>query len=74
MPVLRTQPLPGAVCRALEEGRFLSAAEVARALNVTRQFVYSAEYDGRLPGVRVGRALRFSPETIAEFLRDGGDG
>jgi excisionase family DNA binding protein len=61
-------PLPGIIADALAEGRLLSAAEVAAALSLSKGHVYELDYRGRLRGLRVGRALRFHPETVARFI------
>lgn len=62
------RPLPREIRAALPTGRLLDPHKVARALNVSRRHVYDLEHSGRLPGVRVGRLLRFHPQTVANFI------
>jgi excisionase family DNA binding protein len=48
----------------------LTAAEVAEILNVSTRSVRRLIKDGKLPIVRVGRAVRILPEAL-ETLIDG---
>ena len=64
-----------AIRRALETPgtQFVSAAELARLLDVSRDFVYArAEELGavRLPSPGGKSRLRFDPQVAAEALRD----
>lgn len=49
----------------------LTVDEVARYLRVNRNTVYRKVREGRLPGVKVGRAFRFLRPEIESFLRRG---
>ena len=52
----------------------LTATEVAELLgNRSRNPVYVLARDGRLPVVRIGRAVRFRAEDVESFVRSGGD-
>ena len=52
----------------------LRASEVADLLGYrTSNPVYVLVRDGRLPVVRIGRAIRFRREDVEEFLLSGGD-
>jgi excisionase family DNA binding protein len=41
--------------------------DVARALKVSRSWVYARASSGELPSLRVGGLLRFSPEAVRRF-------
>lgn len=43
-------------------------ADVARFLSMSTSWVYKEAEAGRLPCVRIGAALRFSPEVIRRFV------
>jgi len=47
----------------------LKASELARLLRVTRQHVYKLAAAGVIPSFRVGAAVRFDPNQVAEWLR-----
>jgi excisionase family DNA binding protein len=47
----------------------LKAPEIAKLLGVTRQQVYKMAAKGIIPSFRVGAAVRFDPDLIAEWLR-----
>jgi len=47
---------------ALEDVAYLlTVAEVARGLRVSRAMVYRLVAEGKLPHVRIGNAIRFTP-------------
>ncbi|MBZ0268898.1 helix-turn-helix domain-containing protein [bacterium] len=52
----------------MEAEEFLTAAELAGRLRVRIGTVYSWAADGRLPSVRMGRLVRFSPTAIEKWL------
>ena len=53
--------------------RLRTAAELAARLEgVSRQRLYQLAAAGQIPHVRLGRAIRFSDEAIAEWVRNGG--
>jgi excisionase family DNA binding protein len=68
LPPCAPPPLPALLLEALEHDRLMGAVEVARALSVSRRYVYDLEHSGRLPALRVGRHLRFHPRTVAAFI------
>jgi len=49
----------------------LGIAEAAAALHISPVTVRRAWIDGRLSGVRIGRLVRFLPETILAVSREG---
>ena len=48
---------------------FLTVAEVAAALRVSKMTVYRLVHSGDLPAVRVGRSFRVSEEAVQDYLR-----
>ena len=49
--------------------RLLTVPQVGRELNLGRSTVYSLIAAGRLKVVRVGRAVRVTPEALDDFVR-----
>jgi excisionase family DNA binding protein len=49
--------------------RFLTVAEVAQVMRVSRMTVYRLVHSGELPAVRVGRSFRVPERTVHEYLR-----
>lgn len=47
----------------------MRARELATLLGVTRQYVYKMAAKGLIPSFRVGSAVRFDPELVADWLR-----
>ncbi|MBM3268100.1 MAG: helix-turn-helix domain-containing protein [Candidatus Sericytochromatia bacterium] len=52
--------------------KLLTVDEIADELSVSRNRVYDLAAAGLIPVVRLGRLLRFDPDQIAEWKRDGG--
>jgi excisionase family DNA binding protein len=48
---------------------FLTVAEVAAAMRVSKMTVYRLVHAGELPAVRVGRSFRVSEDAVDEYLR-----
>ncbi len=57
-----------AVERPLAEVRFLTVAEVATAMRVSKMTVYRLVHAGDLPAVRVGRSFRVPEQAVHEYL------
>jgi excisionase family DNA binding protein len=53
----------------LAEVRFLTVAEVAAIMRVSKMTVYRLVHGGDLPAVRVGRSFRVPEEAVHEYLR-----
>ena len=49
--------------------RFLTVAEVAALMRVSRMTVYRLVHGGLLPAVRVGRSFRVPERAVHEYLR-----
>jgi len=48
---------------------FLTVAEVAAAMRVSKMTVYRLVHAGDLPAARVGRSFRVPEEAVNEYLR-----
>ena len=53
----------------ISEVRFLTVAEVATAMRVSKMTVYRLVHAGDLPAVRVGRSFRVPEDAVHEYLR-----
>jgi excisionase family DNA binding protein len=51
------------------EVRFLTVAEVATLMRVSRMTVYRLVHNGVLPAVRVGRSFRVPEQAVHDYLR-----
>ncbi|HEY5135754.1 MAG TPA: helix-turn-helix domain-containing protein [Candidatus Nanopelagicales bacterium] len=56
--------------RPLSEVRFLTVAEVATVMRVSKMTVYRLVHSGELPAVRVGRSFRVPEQAVNDYLRD----
>ena len=56
--------------RPLSEVSFLTVAEVAALMRVSKMTVYRLVHAGVLPAVRVGRSFRVPERAVHEYLRD----
>jgi excisionase family DNA binding protein len=54
----------------LSEVRFLTVAEVAAVMRVSKMTVYRLVHNGELPAVRVGRSFRVPEQAVHDYLRD----
>jgi excisionase family DNA binding protein len=53
----------------LSEVRFLTVAEVASVMRVSKMTVYRLVHSGELPAVRVGRSFRVPDQAVHDYLR-----
>ncbi|AWB81156.1 excisionase [Corynebacterium yudongzhengii] len=51
-----------------EMGTFLTVAEVAEIMRVSKMTVYRLVHSGELPAVRVGRSFRVQEKAVNEYL------
>ncbi|QPK83465.1 helix-turn-helix domain-containing protein [Corynebacterium qintianiae] len=51
-----------------EKGKFLTVAEVAEIMRVSKMTVYRLVHAGDLPAVRVGRSFRVNERAVSEYL------
>jgi excisionase family DNA binding protein len=56
--------------RPLSEVRFLTVAEVAAVMRVSKMTVYRLVHSGELPAIRVGRSFRVPEQAGHDYLRD----
>ncbi len=54
----------------LSEVKFLTVAEVAAAMRVSKMTVYRLVHSGELPAVRVGRSFRVPEDAVHAWLKD----
>lgn len=54
----------------LSEMRFLTVAEVAELMRVSKMTVYRLVHSGDLTAVRVGRSFRVPEQAVHEYLRE----
>jgi excisionase family DNA binding protein len=72
--VCRFARRPGAGGRCLVAGEFtdvtfLTVAEVAALMRVSRMTVYRLVHAGRLPALRVGKSFRVPEAAVHDYLR-----
>ena len=53
----------------ISEVKFLTVAEVAAMMRVSKMTVYRQVHNGELPAVQVGRSFRINEEDVHEYLR-----
>ena len=53
----------------LSEVKFLTVAEVASAMRVSKMTVYRLVHAGELPAVQIGRSFRVPEQAVHEYLR-----
>jgi excisionase family DNA binding protein len=56
--------------RPLNEVQFLTVAEVASVMRVSKMTVYRLVHSGHLPAIRVGRSFRVPEQAVHEYLRE----
>jgi excisionase family DNA binding protein len=54
---------------SLAEVKFLTVAEVATVMRVSKMTVYRMVHAGELPAVRVGRSFRVPEKAVHDYLR-----
>ncbi len=73
-PAAKPAQRPGAAAKepsdsALAEVKFLTVAEVAGVMRVSKMTVYRMVHAGDLPAVRVGRSFRVPEKAVHDYLR-----
>ena len=51
-----------------ERTEYLTAAQVAQWLGVSKKWIYRLSREGRIPTIRVGRCIRFRPDAIEAWM------
>ena len=54
---------------SLNEVKFLTVAEVAAVMRVSKMTVYRLVHSGELPAVQIGRSFRVPEQAVHEYLR-----
>ena len=54
----------------LSDVRFLTVAEVASIMRVSKMTVYRLVHSGELEAIRVGRSFRVPEQAVTQYLRD----
>ncbi|MFD7163732.1 helix-turn-helix domain-containing protein [Streptomyces violascens] len=54
----------------MNEVKFLTVAEVASVMRVSKMTVYRLVHSGHLPAIRVGRSFRVPEQTVHEYLHE----
>ena len=54
----------------LNEVVFLTVAEVAAVMRVSKMTVYRLVHSGHLPAIRVGRSFRVPEQAVHDYLRE----
>jgi excisionase family DNA binding protein len=62
--------MPSPSGRPLGEVRFLTVAEVAAAMRVSKMTVYRLVHSGEMPAVRVGRSFRVPEQAVHSYLQE----
>lgn len=53
----------------IHDPKFLTVAEVAAMMRVSKMTVYRLVHGGNLPAVRVGRSFRVQESDVDEYIR-----
>ncbi|RYJ02587.1 MAG: DNA-binding protein [Actinomycetales bacterium] len=53
----------------MSDSKFLTVAEVAAMMRVSKMTVYRLLHNGDMPAVRVGRSFRVLEKDVDEYLR-----
>jgi excisionase family DNA binding protein len=53
----------------ISEVKFLTVAEVAAMMRVSKMTVYRLVHSGELPAVRVGRSFRVTEDDVNNYIR-----
>ncbi len=55
---------------SLSQVQFLTVAEVAAMMRVSKMTVYRLVHSGELPAARVGRSFRVPKDAVQDYLRN----
>ncbi len=66
---LAMAPSPRERSESLPDPKFLTIAEVATMMRVSKMTVYRLVHNGDLPAHRVGRSFRVTEEDVNDYLR-----
>jgi excisionase family DNA binding protein len=66
---MANEPRPEADISQLAHVQFLTVAEVAAMMRVSKMTVYRLVHGGELPAARVGRSFRVPKRAVEDYLR-----
>ena len=72
-PVTATRADGGGSMSSLSEIKFLTVAEVAAVMRVSKMTVYRLVHSGELASVQVGRSFRIPERAVHDYLKVGFD-
>ena len=58
-----------AVAEKMSDPKFLTIAEVATMMRVSKMTVYRLVHNGELPAIRVGRSFRVTESDVNDYLQ-----
>jgi excisionase family DNA binding protein len=58
------------VAEKMSDPKFLTIAEVATMMRVSKMTVYRLVHNGELPAIRVGRSFRVTESDVNEYLQN----
>lgn len=64
--------LPSAETPSLTASALLTPEQLSERWSVPKTHVYRLAREGRIPSVRLGKYVRFTPAAIEAFEREGG--
>ena len=56
-----------------ERPALLTVEQAAQYLTVSERFIRRIRYEGRIPGVKLGKHLRFKKDDLDRFIEEGID-
>jgi excisionase family DNA binding protein len=65
----KTPPRVGADDQVLGDVRFLTVAEVATVMRVSKMTVYRLVHNAELPAVQIGRSFRVPEQAVHDYLQ-----
>lgn len=69
MPEVGCAMPQGSIGDSVSDVKFLTVAEVAASMRVSKMTVYRLVHAGDLPAARVGRSFRVPEDAVNEYLR-----
>jgi excisionase family DNA binding protein len=64
-----SEPAVRPIDPALADMKFLTVAEVAKVMRVSKMTVYRMVHSGELPAAQVGRSFRVPEKAVHDYLR-----
>ena len=70
MPTNKRNAQPTAINPAISQVQFLTVAEVAKMMRVSKMTVYRLVHSGEMPAVRVGKSFRVPEKAVHTYLEN----